>query len=76
MAWWIKTTPVATGIDVKLFAPHSACSASNSKVKLHVPIETIHKTRGLRSMHKFAKYYVKSMTKENEFANSILNYEN
>ena len=76
VTWWIKTTLVAAGIDVKLFTPHSARSASNSKVKLHVPIETIQKTRGLRSMHKFAKHYVKLISKENEFANSILNYEN
>lgn len=43
---WIKTTLAAADIDVKLFTPHSTHSASNSKAKLHEPIETILKTEG------------------------------
>ena len=75
LAWWVKTTLKAAGIDVKLFTPHSTRSVSDSKAKLHVPIEAIW-TRGWCSMQTFAKYYDKSISKENEFANSILNNEN
>ena len=46
MARWIKTTLAAAGVDVKLFTPHSTRSASNSKAKIHVPIETILQTGG------------------------------
>ena len=46
VARWIKTTLAAAGIAVKLFTPHSTRSASNSKAKLHVPIETILRTGG------------------------------
>ena len=76
VAWWIKTTIAAAGIDVKLFTPPSTCSASNSNVKLHVPTETVLKTEGWRSMHTLAKHYDKPISKENEFSNSILNFEN
>ena len=69
MVRWIKTTHAVAGIDVKLFTPHPTRSAANNKAKVHVPIETI-------LMHTFAKHYDKPISKEIEFAKSILNYAN
>ena len=76
MVRWIKTTHAVAGVDVKLFTPHPTRSAANNKAKVHVPIETILKKGGWRSMHTFAKHYDKPISKEIEFANGILNYEN
>ena len=67
---------MAAGTDVKLFALHSTRSTSNSKAKLHVPIKDNSEDKGWRSMHTFTKYYDKTISKENELANSILNYKN
>lgn len=59
-----------SGIDIS--SPHSTRSASTSIVKtMHLPLDTVLKAEGWRSMNKFAKHYDKSL--ENfELVNAIL----
>ena len=53
---WIRSILAAAGMDLKLFTPHSTQSASNSKVRLHKPIETVLKTGGGPEM--LAGYFI------------------
>ena len=47
------------GIDIS--SPHSTRSASTSIVKtMYLPLDTVLKAEGWRSMNKFAKHYDKS----------------
>ena len=63
---WIR----AAGVDMSIFSPHSTRSASTSFAKPRVPMDTILKTCGWRSMKTFAVYYDKPV--ENEYLHSIL----
>ena len=49
-ARWIKLVLHDAGIDMTIFTPHSIRSASTSKAATKVPIETVLKTGGWRSM--------------------------
>ena len=57
---WIR----AAGVDMSIFSPHSTRSASTSFAKPRVPMDTILKTGGWRSMKTFAVYYDKPVENE------------
>ena len=50
LARWIKSVLHDASIDMTIFTPHSTRSASTSKAATKVPIETVLKTGGWRSM--------------------------
>ena len=51
---WIKKTLRDSGIDMNIFSRHSTRSASTTLAKQFVPLETVLKTGGWRSMKTFA----------------------
>lgn len=71
---WIKETLSKAGIDTSIFSPHSTRSAASSTAKKgHVPIETILKTGGWRSMKTFGRFYDKEVVdRKDNFALNIL----
>ena len=72
LARWIKSVLHDAGIDMTIFTPHSTRSASASKAATKVPIETVLKTAGWRSMRMFANYYKKHTDDSGMFATSIV----
>ena len=69
---WIKSVLHDVGIDITIFTPHSTRPASTSKAATKVPIETVLKTGGWRSMRTFANYYNKQIDDSGMFATSIV----
>ena len=60
MAKWIRETLSNAGIDTSIFSPHSTRSAASSTAKrCRVPIDTILKPGGWRSMKTFGWFYDK-----------------
>ena len=72
LARWIKSVLHDAGIDMTIFTLHSTRSASASKAATKVPIETILKTGGWRSMRMFANHYNKQIDNSEMFATSIV----
>ena len=74
IARWIRETLSKAGIDTSIFSPHSTRSAARSTAKkVRVPINTILKTVGWRSMKTFGQFYDKEIVKrKNDFALNIL----
>ena len=71
---WIKTVLIYSGIDTRLFTPHSTRGASSSKASLaNVPLDTILKTAGWSRSDTFTKYYKKPVTSQGTFSDAILN---
>ena len=62
------------GIDTSIFSPHSTWSAASSTAKkCRVPINTILKTGGWRSMKTFGRFYDKKIVeRKDDFALNIL----
>ena len=71
-ARWIKLVLHDAGIDMTIFTPHSIRSASTSKAATKVPIETVLKTGGWRSMPTFTNHYNKQIDNSEMFATSIV----
>ena len=64
---------IMSGIDVKLFKPHSIRAASTSKAfQKGVPLDHILSTAGWSSASTFAKFYNKPITDSDSYANSLL----
>ena len=60
IAKWIRETLSNAGIDTSIFSPHSTRSAASSTAKrCRVPIDTILKPGGWRSMKTFGWFYDK-----------------
>ena len=72
LARWIKSVLHDAGIDMTIFTPHSTRSASTSKAATKVPIETVLKTGGWRSMPTFTNHYNKQIVNSEMFATSIV----
>ena len=69
---WTKDVMKAAGIDLSIFAPHSARSASVSKAASSVPLATIVRTVGWSNGSMFAKFYNKPMSVQGQFAMAVL----
>ena len=70
---WVKFVLHQAGIDMDLFSPHSIRSASTSYAKNCLPLDTILKAGGWRSMKTFTQYYDKPIeTRDSNFAYNIL----
>ena len=70
---WVRIMLVRSGIDMKIFTPHSARAAATSKAKrMAVPINTILKTAGWASTCTFAKFYDKPTQDQVHFADMIM----
>ena len=67
---WVKNVMKLSGIDTKIFLPHSVRSAAVSKAK--VPITTILKTAGWSKECTFRKFYQKPVNNTADFGLSIL----
>ena len=74
IARWIRETLSKAGIDASIFSPHSTRSATSSTAnKSRVPITTILKTGGWRSMKTFGRFYDKEIVeRKDDFALNIL----
>lgn len=60
---WLKTVLQNSGIDVKMFKPHSTRSASASTAcALRIPVDTIIRTVGWTKDSVFRKYYNKPVS--------------
>ena len=60
------------GIDMTVLTPHLTRSDSTSKGATKVPIETVLKTEGWRSMQTFVIYCNKQIDNSEMFATSIV----
>ena len=60
------------GIDMTVLTPHLTRSDSTSKGATKVPIETVLKTEGWRSMRTFVIYFNKQIDNPEMFATSIV----
>ena len=60
------------GIGITIFTPHSTRSALTNKATTKVPIETVLKTGGWRSMRMLANYYNKQIDNSEIFATGIV----
>ena len=71
---WIRFVLQKSGIDTKIFKPHSTRMAATSKATdLHVPISTVIRTAGWSTDCTFRKFYHKPIKNSNEqFALTIL----
>ena len=68
IARWIRTVLSSAGIDTSIFKAHSTRSAAVSKAKAQfVPISDIMTTAGWSNNCTFAKYYNKSIVKNDSF---------
>ena len=56
LARWTKTTLRWADINMSIFTPHSTRSTPTSRSATGIPIDTVLKTRGWRSMRTFAKH--------------------
>ena len=72
LARWIKSVLHDVGIDMTVLTPHPTRSDSTSKEATKVPIETVIKTEGWRSMRKFVVYCNKQIDNSEMFATSIV----
>ena len=75
LAGWIKTALQSAGIDMNIFTTHSTRSALTSRGATRIPIYTVLKIGGCRTMRTFAKHNKdnKDNIFEENFANSVLN---
>ena len=64
IARWTKTGLMKSGINMKIFTPHSTRAASTSKAKQSVQLSTILKTAGWRRASTFATFYDKKISDE------------
>ena len=64
LARWTKECMEKSGVNMKIFTPHSTRSASTSKAATRIMMPTILKTAGWRSSSTFAKYYKKPILDE------------
>ena len=72
---WVKRTLRHAGVNVAIFGSHSTRSASTSAACLnHVPLSTILKTAGWSNDSTFRRFYNKPVTRDTEFADSILTH--
>ena len=72
---WVKTVMENAGIDTSVYKPHSARSATVSKVaSLGIPTDVILSRAGWKSDNCFAKYYLKPIELEggSEFQSAVL----
>ena len=71
---WIRETLSKAGIDASIFSLHSTRSATSSTAnKGRVPITTILKTVGWRSLKTFGRFYEKEIfERKDDFALNIL----
>ena len=70
---WIKVVMRKSGINVKMFHPHSTRVAATPKANASlVPLDQILATAGWSSASTFAKFYNKPFDFKNSFAESIL----
>ena len=69
---WVKDIMGLAGIDLSIFAPHSARSASISKAAAYIPLATIVKTIGWSGDSMFNKFYNKPVSDQGQFAKAVL----
>ena len=70
---WIKTVMVRSGINIKVYGPHSIRAASVSKAyKSGVPVQQILKTAGWSNAGTFRKFYNKSVETQEKFSHAVL----
>ena len=70
---WIRVVMERSGIDTRIFKPHSTRSAATSKAwGMKVPIEDILKKGGWSNSTTFAKYYKRDIEKEDAFQEAVL----
>lgn len=70
---WIRTVMERSGIDTRVYKPHSTRSAATSKaIGLKVPIEEVLKKGGWSNSLTFAKYYKKDIHNEDAFQDAVL----
>ena len=71
---WIKLILSKSGIDTKLFKPHSTLAASTSAAIRNVHVNDVLRTADWSSEATFAKFYNRPLTSGSEpsFANSVL----
>lgn len=72
LAKWIKNTMCLSGIDTKVFHPHSTRSASTSAASSKVPIDTVLRTAGWKQDCTFRQFYKRTVTNNSTFSNAIL----
>lgn len=72
IANWIKLGLKLSGIDMRLFTPHSTRSASTSALVNKVSIDTITKTAGWAKDCTFRKFYKRPITNDSSFSYNIL----
>lgn len=75
VARWVKTVMIRSGIDVKVFGPHSVRTAATSKASEKcVPIQEILRVAGWSNAGTFAKFYKKPIQAETHerFVKSVL----
>lgn len=72
IARWIKVGLHLSGIDLRVFTPHSTRSAATSALVSRVPIDTIIKTAGWTSDCTFRKFYKKPVTNDSSFSHNLL----
>ena len=74
IARWIRETLSKAGIDTSIFSPHSTRSAAcSTATKGRVPIDTVLKAVGWRSMKTFGRFYDKEIVeRKDDFALNIL----
>ena len=73
VARWLKVVMIRSGINVKVFGPHSVRTAASSKASEKcVPIKEILQTGGWSNVGTFAKFYKKPIQSHVNFATAIL----
>lgn len=73
---WIRNVLTKAGVDMQLYSPHSTRGAATSKAKCKgVSIQTIIKTAGWSSDQTFRKFYDRPITRNTQFADSVLDKE-
>ena len=71
---WTKMSLKTAGIDMSRFTAHSTWSSSTSKAIQKLPLATILKAVGWRSLSTFATLYKKPICEGNAFQNAVLSH--
>ena len=77
IARWVKGIMIESGVDTKVFKPHSCRSASTSKGKIQgLPVDQIIKYGSWKNVNTFLKHYCKNVVRQepsNELQKKLLN---